>query len=160
MSSGVLQGIDELLNEKWGEFFSFDRKYAKEKGVVILCWAATNAPLPLNIEISDVALEKGFINWRELHRKIKLCLPDNIVKQCISEINAVMRDANRRDLKSVEKDFENWSQKTAELVQNVFGGNARETFLAPFELPSNIRPNSIQALHALVETRIERLRQF
>ena len=158
--SAVIAGIDELLREKWGEYFTFDRDFAEATGVVTLCWSLTGSPLPLNIVISTAALEKGHINWRELHRKIKLCLPDNVVKQKISEVNSLMRNANRRDLKAVETDIMNWIETTASDIQKVFGSAASIQFMANSTLPSGNRKGSIQDLHKRVEEKIDMLKEL
>lgn len=160
MSASILREIDKLLDEKWGDVFTFDRNLAENKGVVILRWKATNAALPLKIEISDKALEEGRLNWRELQRKIKLCLPENMMKQRISEANTLMRLANRRNLKDVEKDLKEWLENTAEDIRRIFGASQSKDFLVLPEVASQQRNLTTQMLHSLVEEKINQLKNL
>lgn len=160
MSSTILDEIDHLFDKKWSDVFTFDRSLAENKGIVVLRWKATNAPLPLKIEISDKALEEGRLNWRELQRKIKLCLPENMMKQRISEANTLMRLANRRDLKAVEKDLMKWLDETAQDIRKIFGTTQADDFLVLPEVASQRRNLTTQLLHSLVEEKINQLKNL
>src|SRR4051812_25262698 len=100
----VIAQIDELLSADWGREFTFDRAQAETEGRVVLRWEKTNHPIPIKLEISEAALKKGRLNWREVHRGIKDCLASNMMKAQISEANILLRNANRRTFKDVEKD--------------------------------------------------------
>lgn len=160
MNQTILKGIDELLTGDWQDIFTFDRDIAKTKGVIVLCYKATNIPIPLNVEISEEASEKERLNWREIHRKVRECLPDYVMKNRISEANAILRNADRRIFKDVERDFKKWLQETSTTVEQVYGRDFSKKFLEEVSVPKEIRPTSIQAIQYLFKEKIDYLKRL
>jgi hypothetical protein len=156
----ILAGIDDLLSADWGHHFTFDRHHAEKNGIIVLRWSATGCPIPLNVEISESASEKGRLNWREVHRKIKECLPENILKQRASEANFLLRGANRRNLRDVQKDFDVWLQKTSFNIEQMFGEDRAREFASKMQVPANLKAGSIQALQYSIEMKIDELRNM
>jgi len=147
----------ELLNEDWAQAFSFDEDHARSKAEIILCFKDTGLPIPLKIRISDEALNKGRINWRELTRAIKDCLPEKIINKQISDVKYLLRMASRRKIKDVEQDVLEWLQKTAQLVRQMFGPEKRDGFLVGVDLNTNFKAGSIQSLESITEEKIRYL---
>jgi len=157
MAKTIAQEINRVIEDDWKQWISFDEAKAKAKGQVIIVWKITGIPIPMNIILTQETLDDGKINFRELRGKIKNNLPHLIIKDRISEINSVLRDANRRHLRDVVKDFKEWMSVTGQLLSKSLGHEIAETFLKPVEIPKNLKEGTIQAIQFSIEEAIERL---
>lgn len=156
----VLDQMEQLLLEDWGEIFIFDREAAIQTGKIILCWKKTNQPVPFNLELSGYAYERGNFTWRDVHRRLKACLPENVMKQSVSDINSMLRNANRRGLSTAFKDYKKWCQKTQNLLDTMLGPGSSTEFRKDPILPAGVKTGSIQALSFLIENKIDYLKSI
>ena len=156
--SQLVGQIEELLLEEWGETYSFDTRAAMETGKITLCWKKTSQPVPLDFKLSKEAYEKGNFTWRDVHRRMKNCLPENMLKQSISDANSMLRNANRRAQNEVFRDYKKWCQTTADLLDSMFGLGFSKAFNEDPILPTRLQAGSIQALQFFVEQKIDYLK--
>jgi hypothetical protein len=152
--------FEEFLEQTWPDQITFDREKANESGVIVFCWKQTLQPLPITFEISQATFGQGRVNRRELRNQIKENLPANLIKQCISEIFSLMRDANRKNLSKVSRMIDLWIQSTGQTLRKALGNQAAEEFLVRSSLPNHFQSGSIQALQYLVDQKVEILRNF
>lgn len=156
----VILEIEKILSNGWDEHFSFDSRQAESTGVVVLCWKSTGVKLPLTIEVSQKTFDNGSLNYREIRDQLKKLLPDTVIKQLCSDANYLLRNAGRRHLKDVQKDFKKWAERAATQIRNVFGHEAAEKFSKEIPLPQEFKRDSIQALQYLVEARVIQLQEI
>lgn len=160
MNNVIIKEIDDILSNGWVEHLTYDRDMAEKRGLIVLRWKQTGVAIPLPITISQEALDKGRLHFGELRRNIKKYIPTNIVNQHISDANAILRGANRRDMRRAIKDFNAWIQETGLSLEKMFGASTAEGFLVDVLLPNDIQPNSLHALQFLVEAKVEHLRNL
>ncbi len=156
----LLDAVDRIFAQEWTSEFTFDRDAALRTGTVVILYAKTNKPIPLKMPISAKAFENLEFGHRELQRKIKDLLPLNVISLRISDINNVLRNADRRRLKDVEKDFADWMQKTSDDIDLCYGESYSISFRKHIPLPSHIGHGTIQALHFLIGEKIELLQEL
>jgi len=156
----LLEAVDRIFNQDWAEEFTFDREEAKRTGIVVVLYAKTNKPIPLKMPISAKAFENLEFGHRELQRKIKDLLALNVISLRISDVNNVLRNADRRTLKDVERDFSNWLAKTSDDIDRCYGESFSVSFRKSIPIPSHIRYGSIQALQFLIGEKIELLQEL
>lgn len=158
--SDLINGINSLLEGPMGEAFTYDVGQARSEGKITLCYKATMAPVPIELALTEVAMKAGDLNWRDISRAMKDCLPDNILKQCISDGKTLARGMNRRHFKDVERDIKNWQAKVQRALTTIFGRSHAETFAEKVKVPASIRPNSLQSFHFIIEAGIDRLNNY
>lgn len=156
----LLEAVDRILNQEWAAEFTYDRESAFKTGTVVILYTKTNRPIPLKMPISAKSFENLEFGHRELQRKIKELLPLNVISMRISDINNVLRNADRRRLRDVEKDYADWMQKTSDDIDRCYGESYSISFRKPIPLPSHIRHGSIQALQFLIGEKIELLQEL
>ena len=152
-----MQEIDGLLNEDWGSVFTYQRDLAQKNGVVVMLYAKTMAPVKLNLVLSAASFDNLEFGHRELRRKLKDALPENVISMRISEINRILRDAPRRKLRDVEKDFLNWVESSTADIQRCYGIEAAQKY----SVASASSPlGSIQDLQNSIEENIRCLQEL
>jgi len=156
----LLDAVDRILIQDWAAELTFDREAARRTGTVVVRYAKTNQPIPLKMPISAAAFENLEFGHRELQRKIKELLPLNVISLRISDINNVLRNADRRRLKDVEKDYADWIQETSADIDRCYGETYSISFRKPIPMPPHIRHGSIQALQFLIGEKIELLQEL
>lgn len=152
--------FEEFLADTWPVEITFDRAHGREAGEIIFCWKATNHPLPLRVKITVDQFNQGRVNRRELRQQIKDCLASNLIKQAISDVNSLIRNANRKHLTAVEKSIEAWTLSTAQKLRRSLGPSVEEKFVQEIPLPLSLKSASIQALHHIVESRVNILKNL
>ena len=160
MQHPLLNEIDDILTEDWADSFTYDSELALSKGFVVLRYKNTNRPATVRLTLSLEGFENKKFTRRELRRQIKEAAPTTILNIRISEINHILRNAARRSFKEVEKDFQKWLKKVAENLEHFFGDKPARDFEKSVELPSSIRPGSLQSLQFLIENKIDMLKEF
>ena len=160
MTTTIAQEIASIIGPEWADIITFDFKKAETKGVVVLQYRTTGADMFLNVRLTQEALEKGRINLREVRRKIKENLPELVVKRLTSEVNSLLRDANRRTLRDVSRDLDEWLKKTSSHLKRMYGREVAEEFSSEVPLPNHIKPGSIQGIQYVVETKIDFLKNL
>ncbi len=158
--SQLVEYLENLIFEKWSDIYSFDSKACIETGKIGILWKKTNQPAPLKELFSKEAYEKGQFTWRDIHRCVKDCLPENMLKQSISNANGLLRNANRRHQGEVLRDYKKWCQATENLLRRLFGLECAEEFTKDPVLSSRYQADSIQTLQILVEHKIDYLRNL
>ncbi len=156
----VKQLEDQLTESEWAEAYVMDSKEAIHSRKITLCWRETQQPVPLDLNLSEEAYNRRGFTWRDVHRRMKDCLPKNMLKQSISEANSILRNANRRSTKDISKDFKNWRETTAELLDHMFGFGVSQNFKEDSVLPTHLQAGSMQAVHFLFEQKIDYLKSF
>lgn len=156
----VVIEIEKILSGGWNEYFSFDVDAAEVTGVVSLCWTTTGARLPLRIQITQTTFENGTLNYREIRDQLKALLPSNIIKQLCSDAKYLLRNADRRHLKDVYRDFKKWTDHATQSLRNIYGPEAADEFSKSVEVPSPMKNESIQALQYLVQFRTRHLQEL
>ena len=160
MQSDLIRGTDEMLKGDIGDAFVYDPQLAAKERRVVLCYRATNVPIPMNFPLSEVGMKTDKFSWREVHRAVKNCLPDNIVRQRASEANTLIRGIGHRSLKDSTRDFEKWKEKTQKSLADIYGHVRANTFMADVKLPSNIPSGTPQALRFYFEAALDSLKNF
>ena len=160
MDRPIVIEMNEFISSEWPDDFYFDRDEANETGTVVIRWALTKLPIPLNLDITEEAFDRGRIFRRELKRKISECLPGSLIKARISDANALLRGANRRDNKSAERLYKKWLLETADDLRKSMGSEASEIFLKEISPPTRFHSQSIQSLQFLVENKIDCLKNL
>jgi hypothetical protein len=156
----VIEEVDEILSGGWDECFSYDRLMAETKGMIVFRWKRTGVAIPLRIEVSQKALESGRLHIGTLRRNLKKFQPEYVLNQLASDVNYLLRNANRRKFSQVTKDLKKWIDGTAEQLKNMYGNSTANEFLKDVPLPSTIKRDTLQALHYLVEARVAHLKNL
>lgn len=155
-----VEEISHLLETEWANDFTFDHERALNEGVIILQWKATKQPVPINFEISERFFAQEFMTRREFLMRIKEYLPETMLKQLVSEANRLLRDANRRAIKEVERDLKKWIIKSAELITNIYGVDQGKLFGTDIPLPTGVKSGTIRAVQFVVEKKIDLLKDL
>ncbi len=156
----LFEAVDRILNQDWATEFIYDREEAMNTGAVVVRYEKTRKPIQLKMPISAKAFENLEFGHRELQRKIKELLPLNVISLRISDINNVLRNADRRNFRDVERDYANWMEETSDDINRCYGDSFSISFRKSIPLPSHIRHGSIQALQFLVGEKIELLQEI
>ncbi|MDB5036949.1 MAG: hypothetical protein JWQ35_477 [Bacteriovoracaceae bacterium] len=159
-TESIIDEMENILDSELGEWLTFDRDLERSKGQVIIRWKVSLVPIVLKTEISQKALSDKRLSMGELRRNLKSFMPRVVLRQLISDCNSLLRNANRRKIHQVEKDVDNWTHSTAVMLENILGKSAIPDFVKKIEIPSKIKPKSLQALQFIVESRVDYLKKI
>ncbi len=158
--TGLINELDSLLSQEWGDAFTYDIEEANRASVVKLLYAATRLPVPLKMTLSAQSFNNLEFGRRELQRKLKECLPESITDAQISKVKNLLRNSNRRAFKNVQKDYSNWLKETAEFLRLCYGTEVAEKWKNE-SLASDVKPNNeIHGLQIQINQKIEALQEL
>lgn len=156
----LIDGINDFLARGLEDTFVFDESLARKEGKVTLCYRETSQPVPLEVELTEIAIEKDRLNWREVHRAVKDRLPENVIRQLVSNAKTLVRGSSRRMIKDVERDIRRWQEAAFTELVLMFGWQRAQAFKEEIVLPADVKPGTLHALQYVVDANIDRLQNF